>query len=155
MQEITEKEALNKAAAYCSAAEHCIAEVRTKLRDWGGERHADNVIARLLKENFIDESRYARSFVKEKIRYNKWGRTKVIQALRLKEVPSDIIREAADAFDEEEYNEILRQLIQSKARTIKAKTDYEKNVKLIRFALSRGFEMPLISKHLHAEDLPE
>lgn len=155
VQEITEQDALNKAAAYCSAAEHCISEVRKKLSDWGGNPHAEVVIARLLKEKFIDEDRYCRSFVNEKIRYNKWGRTKVAQALRQKEVSPDAIREALDAFDEDEYDEILRQLIRAKARTAKARSDYEKNAKLIRFALGRGFEMPLITKQLHAEGFSE
>lgn len=152
MQEITEAEALNKAAAYCSAAEHCISEVRGKLRTWGMEQHADAIVARLTEEKFIDEKRYAHSFVKEKIRYNRWGRVKTAQALRQKEIPSALIREALEAFDEDEYEEILRQLIQSKARTIKACSEYEKNGKLIRFALSRGFEMPLITRHLHVEE---
>lgn len=149
---MTETEALNKAAAYCSMAEHCTSEVRDKLNAWGMEQHADPVIARLTKEGFINENRYAQSFAKEKIRFNHWGRTKVVQALRLKGIHSTVIREAIDAFDEDEYEEILRQVIQSKARTVKARSEYEKNGKLIRFALSRGFEMPLITRHLHVEE---
>lgn len=152
MQEITEAEALNKAAAYCSAAEHCTSEVRGKLKTWGMEPHAEAVIARLTEEGFIDENRYAQSFTKEKIRYNRWGRVKVAQALRLKEIPADIIRKAVGAFNEEEYEEILQQLLQSKARAVSARSEYEKHGKLIRFALSRGFEMPLITRHLHVEE---
>lgn len=152
MQEITEAEALNKAAAYCSAAEHCASEVRGKLKTWGMEPHAEAVIARLTEEGFINENRYAQSFTREKIRYNRWGRVKVAQALRLKEIPADIIRKTVGAFDEEEYEKILQQLLQSKARTVSARSEYEKHGKLIRFALSRGFEMPLITRHLHVEE---
>lgn len=116
------------------------------------EPHAEMVIARLTEEGFINENRYAQSFTREKIRYNRWGRVKVAQALRLKEIPADIIRKAVGAFDEEEYKEILQQLLQSKARTVSARSEYEKHGKLIRFALSRGFEMPLITRHLHVEE---
>lgn len=155
MQEVTEKEALNKAAAYCSAAEHCISEVSGKLRTWGMNQHAEAVISRLIKEKFIDEERFCNSFVREKIRYNKWGKIKTAQALRVKDIDPSIIRNALDAFDDEEYTDILRQLLQAKAHTVKAPSEYEKNCKLIRFALSRGFEMPLVTKLLHAEDIME
>lgn len=152
MQEITEKEALNKAAAYCSAAEHCTADVRHKLSTWGMEQHAEAVIARLLQEGFIDERRYSRSFVCEKIRYNKWGRLKTGLALRQKGIDAATAGEALEAFDEDEYLHILQGLLQAKARSVRGASEYERNGKLIRFALSRGFEMPLITRCLHVSD---
>lgn len=152
VQEVTEKKALDKAAAYCSAAEHCISEVRGKLKSWSMGQHAEAVIDRLIQENFINEERFCQCFVKEKIRYNKWGRMKVVQALRQKDLPDPVIQEAVNSFDTDEYANILRHLISAKARMVTASDDYEKKQKLVRFALGRGFEMPLITKYLNVEE---
>ena len=79
MKEITEPEMLHRAAAYCSAAERCIQDVQKKIDAAGLPPDAsERIIARLLKERFIDESRYTRFFVNDKLRFNKWGREKII-----------------------------------------------------------------------------
>lgn len=81
---ITEQEAYLQLAALCAQAEHCQQEMHDKMRRWELDEIAQNrIIARLVKERYIDDERYARAFVKDKIRYNKWGRRKVQQALWL------------------------------------------------------------------------
>ena len=85
-------------------------------------------------------------------RYNQWGRIKIMQALRLKNIPDTCCREALAEIEEEEYLCVLRKLLQSKARSVKAASDYERNGKLIRFGLSRGFEMNAITRSLHVEE---
>ena len=142
MKELTEKEALNKAAAYCSAAEHCLSEVASKLADWGQSAEAvESILARLVREGFIDEARYARSFVREKFGCNRWGRIKIRQALRQKGIPSSLASEAMSEIDEQEYLSVLRTLLEAKRRSVRANTDYETRAKLVRFAVGRGFEM--------------
>ena len=70
MKEITEPEMLHRAAAYCSAAERCIQDVQKKIDAAGLPPDAsERIIARLLKERFIDESRYTRFFVNDKLRF--------------------------------------------------------------------------------------
>lgn len=107
---------------------------------------------RLVDEKYIDEERYCRFFVRDKIRYNKWGRRKVEQALMIKRIPRDIISGALGEVDAEEYIAVLRPLLQSKRKTIKAASEYELNAKLIRFAMGRGFDMDIIRECLDCEE---
>ena len=88
----------------------------------------------------------------DKIRYNKWGRRKVEQALWLKRIPKDIQTKILDEIDENEYLTVLRPLIKSKRRSIKAKNDYEANMKLIKFALGRGFTFDIIRQCIDNAD---
>lgn len=153
MKELTEQEALCKAAAYCSAAEHCTSEVVEKLTAWGIDTDAQTrILNRLQQERYIDEARYARFYINDKFRFNKWGRNKIAQSLKLKRIPPAVYTEQLYAIDEEEYLDILRSLLASKRRTVKARNDYERNGKLIRYALGRGYEMEAIRRCLPEAD---
>ena len=153
-KEITEQEAYLQLAALCAQAEHCQQEMRDKMRRWEFDETAQNrIIARLVKERYIDDERYARAFVKDKIRYNKWGRRKVQQALWLKHIDADIQQRVLDEIDEKEYLDVLRPLLKQKRKSIKAESDYELNQKLVRFALGRGFGFDIIRQCLNVDDI--
>ena len=153
-KEMTEQEAYLQLAALCAQAEHCQQEMRDKMRRWGlNDTMQDRIIARLIKEHYIDDERYARAFVKDKIRYNKWGRRKVQQALWQKHIDADIQQRVLDEIDEKEYLDILRPLLKQKRKSIKAENDYELNQKLIRFALGRGFGFDIIRQCLNVDDI--
>ena len=152
-KEMTEQEAYLQLAAVCAQAEHCEHEMREKMRRWEISPEAqDRVIARLQKERYIDEERYARAFVNDKIRYNKWGRRKVQQALWQKHISDDVQQLVLDEIDEKYYISVLRPLLQQKRKTTKAASDYELNQKLMRFALSRGFTFDIIRQCLDVSD---
>ena len=153
-KEMTEQEAYLQLAALCAQAEHCQQEMRDKMRRWGLDETVQNrIIDRLIKERYVDDERYARAFVKDKIRYNKWGRRKVQQALWMKRIDADIQQRVLDEIDEKEYLDVLRPLLKQKRKSIKAESDYELNQKLLRFALSRGFGFDIIRQCLDvAED---
>jgi regulatory protein len=137
----------------CAQAEHCEQEMRDKMKRWGVEPDAqDRVVARLVKERYIDNERYARAFVKDKIRYNKWGRRKVMQALWMKRIDDDIQHRVLDEIDDKEYIDVLIPLLKQKRKTIKAKSDYELNQKLVRFALGRGFDFGIIRQCMDVDD---
>ena len=153
-KEITEQEAYLQLAALCAQAEHCQQEMRDKMRRWELDETAQNrIVARLVKERYIDDERYARAFVKDKIRYNKWGRRKVQQALWLKHIDADIQQRVLDESDEKEYLDVLRPLLKQKRKSIKAESDYELNQKLVRFALGRGFGFDIIRQCLNVDDI--
>lgn len=141
-KECTEEEGRVKAEAYCSVAERCVDDVLRKLEQWGvlSDAH-EAIVAHLIKERYIDQCRFAVAFVRDKYRFNQWGRIKIAQALRMKHVASDAISEALDEIDEEEYEDILTSLLQKKSRSVKANSEYERNGKLIRFAVSHGYDM--------------
>ena len=141
-KECSESEAYYKAEAYCSIAERCESEVRMKLQQWGVPQTCwDKFISRLTADNYISSSRYVDTFVREKCRFNKWGKQKIVQALKMKRLPNDVIENAMRDIDREEYISNLISLLQRKMKEVKAQNEYERNGKLIRFALGRGFEM--------------
>ena len=147
--EMTEKEALLRLSALCSQSERCTWELDEKMRRWSMDADArQRVLGRLKELRFVDDERYARAFVRDKIRYNKWGRRKVEQALRLKRIPEDVAAAALDEIAPEVYADILRPLLQAKRKSTKAANAYELNGKLTRFALGRGFTMDVIRECL-------
>ena len=151
---ITEQEAYLQLAALCAQAEHCQQEMRDKMRRWELDETVQNrIVARLVKERYIDDERYARAFVKDKIRYNKWGRRKVQQALWLKHIDSEIQQRVLDEIDEKEYLDVLRPLLKQKRKSIRAMSDYELRQKLVRFALGRGFGFDIIRQCLDVDDI--
>lgn len=141
-KEMSAEEARLKAEAYCSLSEHCKSEVLGKLQQWGApEKSWEAILNHLEKERYVDESRYATFFVRDKYRFNQWGRIKIAQALRMKHIPSACIDEAMEEIDEQEYLNILTSLLKKKVRSIKASNDYERNGKLVRFAAGHGYEI--------------
>lgn len=151
MKELNEKEALNKAAAYCSAAEHCKSEVLDKLKGWGvGDDIAEKTVETLVREKFISDDRFARAYVRDKLRFAGWGRQKSAMMLRAKNIAPEIISDAISGIDENEYMEMLFKILKSKERTLKYSNDYERRGKLMRFAASRGFESRAVSVYFES-----
>lgn len=152
-KEMTEQEAFLQLASLCANAEHCQHEMLEKMRKWEvPEAVQARVMARLVKERYVDDERYARAFVKDKIRYNKWGRRKVQQGLWLKHIDDDIQERVLGEVDDSEYLAVLRPLLKQKVRSIRAENDYERTQKLVRFALGRGFTFDIIRQCLNVDD---
>ncbi len=152
----TEQEAYLTLAALCARSEHCQWEMLEKMRRWELDDAAQaRVMARLVKERYVDDERYARAFVKDKVRYNKWGRRKVEQALWQKRIDDDIRERVLDEVDKEEYLSVLRPLLKQKRKSIKAGNDYELKQKLVRFALGRGFTYDIIRQCIDVDEVPD
>ena len=145
---IDEKEALNRMARFCSTAEHCRAEIEEKLRKWSLPHEViKRIITTLEKEQYVDEARFSRAFIRDKYRFDKWGKMKIAQALKLKHIPETTSRPLmAEVIDPEEYLSLLRSLLNAKRRSLHVENDYELKGKLIRYALGRGFEMDDIAR---------
>ena len=153
MKEMTEQQALLKLSALCAQAEHCSYEMTEKMRRWGlPDEVQARIMARLTQERYIDDERYSRLFVREKIKFNKWGHRKVAQALMAKRIDHETIQHVLDDVDDEEYLAVLRPLLKSKRRQLKPMTPYEATSRLVRFALSRGFTMDLIRQCIDVTD---
>ena len=154
-KEMTEQEAYLRLTALCAQAEHCQQEMRDKMKRWELDETVQNrVIVRLIKERYIDDERYARAFVKDKILYNKWGRRKIQQALWMKRIDDEIQQRVLDEIDDEEYLNVLKPLLKQKRKNTKAESDYELNQKLVRFALGRGFTFDIIRQCLDVDECP-
>jgi regulatory protein len=147
---MTEKQALSKISAYCSKTEHCEYDVRKKLLDWKlDDAEIHRIIAFLRSENFLNEERYALSFIRDKMRFNKWGQHKISFELKKKHISEDFIQSVFNELSVENgFEESLMSLLQSKLRTVKAANDYERRMKLFRFAAGRGFQSDAIMQCL-------
>ncbi len=144
---MTEKEALNLAMKLCSKKEYASGEIRSKLQEWEvDEDLSERIISKLISEKFIDDQRYSRAFVNDKLKFSKWGKIKIAYMLRQKHVSESIISEAIENIDPELYENILHDELIKKAKTIKAASDYEFKGKLVQFASGRGFEYDLAVK---------
>ncbi len=146
---MTGQQALAKLTALCSGAEHCSYEMTEKMRRWEiDEETQARIMEYLTKEKYVDDSRFCRAFIREKMRFNKWGRRKIELALCQKRIDKSVSAEALDEVDASEYVAILRPMLKQKGRSVKANSEYEKNMKLIKFAMSRGFTFDVIKECL-------
>ncbi len=149
---LTEAEAYNKFSAQCALAEYCRYDIRKKLkRADADESLIDKVLNRLIKEGFIDEARYARAFVRDKFRYNRWGAQRIQHELRMKGIDQSLIDEALEEISDDDSFENLHHVIQKKLPSVKGRNSYEIKMKLMRFAISRGFDMDTVRRVIDAE----
>lgn len=153
MSKITEQEALRRLTTLCSQAEHCSHEMTEKMRKWElTDEEQARIMEYLTDKKFIDDGRFARAFALDKIRYSKWGRRKVEQALWAKHIDSGIRRQVLDGIGDEEYLKVLRSLLRSRRKGIRAESGYELNMRLMRYAVGRGFGIDLIKECLDGCD---
>ena len=121
--------------------------MRKKLVAWELPDDAiKRIIDRLKKEKYLDDNRFARSFINDKLRFNKWGKTKIIFELKKLNISSSIYDPVLDELAGDEFEKQLMHILSVKVKSVKAKNDYDKKTKLIRFALGRGFSMDLSIK---------
>lgn len=151
-RQISEADAKSRLAALCAKSEHCCGEMLDKMRQWEVAEDAQARIMQYLTEHkFVDDERYARAMAIDKVRYSKWGRKKIEQALWLKHVDQDIIKTVLDEIPDSEYLDVLRPLLKAKRRSVKGSSEYEVTQKLVRFAMSRGFDYQLIRECLGSD----
>jgi len=139
-------ETKNKAMQLCSRKEYCRKELFEKLISWGcTPAEAVEVVDFLVEQKFIDERRYTEAFVKDKLRFNKWGRVKIAYMLRAQNIDRKMSMEVLSEIDETEYQQILANELQKKYRSIRGNV-FEIKGKLFRFAAGRGFEPEIINE---------
>ena len=146
---LTFEQALQRAASLCSSSEHCISDIEEKLYRWGVDKaDSEKIIDSLLDEKYIDETRYAIAYTRDKLRFSHWGRIKIRTMLRAQHISEADVNNAFDDIDQEEYLGILESIINKKRQTMDDTESYASRAKLIRFAMQRGFEMHEITKFI-------
>jgi len=142
---ITYEKALKKAMYLCSKAEKCKFDIRKKLYDWKvNPKEHDKVIKQLENQQFIDEKRYIRFYVKDKFNFNKWGKIKIRMMLFQKQLPKKFINDELCNIKQKDYTETLKNIIAQKDKQLKETDIYKRKNKLLQFATGRGFEPNLI-----------
>jgi len=134
------KQILDRAARLCSSGEKCQYDIHTKMISWGlNEEDAHKAIQYLTENKFIDDSRFAAYFVRDKLKFNKWGRIKIRYSLFQKKIAEEIISNSISKIDPDVYNETLDQIIRHKIRSTGEPNNIQSKAKLLRFAAQRGF----------------
>ena len=137
---MTKEQIISKLTAACARAEHCKDDMIRRMQRWQvDESLQQEVISYLVREKYIDEERYARFFINDKVKYNRWGRRKVEQALYFKHIPREVYEPLLDEVASEDFEEVLLPLLKNKEKNLKYANDYERRMKLLRFAMQRGF----------------
>ena len=142
---LTPDQVLDKMAKYCAYQERCVKDVRDKLKTFDiPEEDKTKILDYLLDNRFANDKRYAKAFVRGKVNQSGWGINKIRFHLIQKGIDKDIIDEALGQTDEEVYRQRLIEILKTKAKTIKAASDFEKKRKLAAYAMQKGFEGSLV-----------
>ena len=138
-RELSKREWLDKCEAYCAKSEHCAADVRRKLYEWGAPADFfDFIVESLYSNDFLNDARFCHAYVHDKVEYQSWGRLKIQAGLRALDLPESEIRKSLDSIDENTYSKNLRSLIASRRS--------DTPDKLLRFLSQRGFTYEEITK---------
>lgn len=139
---MSEQEALSRLAALCARTEYCLSDIRRKMEAWLlPEGAAESIIKRLTTDRYVDENRYAHAFVRSKFRFNRWGRDKIARALKMKGISDEDIADGLTELNADEAEQTLMELLIAKNRRLTYKNDYDRYMKLLRFAVGRGFSV--------------
>ena len=145
---------LNRGMRYCSGAERCTQDVVKKLVTWEApEDEYEVILETLRKEKFLDDTRYAHSFVADKWRLDQWGKVKIRNGLFLYVIGETLIQNAIDTIDQEGYVAVLHNLLEKKRVSIKKEVMTSQMKKLLSFGASRGFEEELIWQWMEGKGL--
>ena len=142
---LTPDQVLDKMAKYCAYQERCVKDVKDKLKAFDlPQEEKDKILDYLLDNRFVNDERFAKSFVRGKVNQSGWGLNKIRFHLVQKDIAQETIDEALGQTDEEVYRQRLIDILKTKTKTMKAENDFEKKRKLAAYAMQKGFEGSLV-----------
>lgn len=150
MKPLSAGQAYTRAAALCSGSEQCAFDLERKLERWGLDRgERESVLRRLRAEGFLDDVRYCRAFVHDKLLFNSWGRQKMACALHARHLDAGAVSEALGAIDGNEYEEVLNRFMLGRLKRFPSTlSSFEQSRKLYAAAAAHGFESAVVSRWL-------
>lgn len=150
---ISPENARIKLEALCARSEQCTFDLYQKLQRWGFDADkSKEILSKLQKTGFVNDQRFARAFVNDKIRFDKWGQQKIFLALRRKNIDSGLVRELLKEVDGDRIDENLSYLLEKKRKTIKDVEPRKVREKLMRFAIGRGYTYDAILRSLNSSE---
>lgn len=142
---LSKSEALQRVRKYCAYQERSHSEVRNKLLQYGQKGlDLEEIIAKLIEENYLNEERFAKAFSGGKFRIKGWGKNKIRQQLHVKKISAYNINQALKEIDNAEYEKMLKKIIQKRTVTLRGLTSFEKRNKLARYLITKGYETELV-----------
>ena len=148
---MNEQQALSRLQTLCSRQEKCTADVMQKLNDWEvAPEKAAQIIKKLIGDKFIDDQRYAKAFVRDRFKFNQWGKIKIALHLRKKNIGEDLITCALEGIGRDEYKHFVKTLMMKKRKSMDEKNIYRLKSKLIRYLQSKGIEFDEIMEAMES-----
>lgn len=152
-QKYSNEETISRIKNWCDRQERCHYEVKQKLASWGVYYdQADQILVQLIEENYLNELRFSKAFVSGKFRIKKWGRIKIKQALKFKQISNYCIQEGLKEIDSHEYNRTIQHLIERKKIDYSGLSNFDSNGKIAQFLLNKGYEKDLVWSLLLEKD---
>ena len=150
-RQVTPRQALLRLATLCAKAEQCEHDLRSKLHAWRIDPDmADRIIARLEHDHYLDNGRYARAYVHDKLHFQRWGRQKILAGLYARHLPSAMCREAMEELDAEVYRANCAELLRPMRGD--GPLGPEARLRIIRRMMARGYEPALVREILDEPD---
>jgi regulatory protein len=144
---LTNEQALQKLKHYCSYQERCHSEVRSKLHQLGVTKKShDELIAELIQQDYLNEERFAMAFARGKFKMNSWGKKKIVQALKAKQISEYCIKQALKQIGDNDYLEAIKKLATKKLEHLNGEKEPVKKNAAITYLVSRGFEAKEVMK---------
>ena len=148
-QSFTIEEVRKKMEYYCVYQDRCHKDVETKLKEFFLISEArEEIIIHLIQENYLNEERFAKSFVRGKHNIKKWGRNRIKRELEFRDISAYSIKKGLQEIEEADYYKNLLQLTEKKNSLLKESNDYKRKQKLKTFLFNQGYEYDLISRAL-------
>ena len=143
----TVQEIQQKIAQYCVYQDRCHKEVEEKIKSYDLIPEArEMILLNLMKDNFLNEERFAKSFARGKFRIKHWGKNRIVNELKMRDISSYNIKTALKEIDEKEYISTIYKITENRNNIISESNPYKRKKKLIDFLLRKGFETDLIFK---------
>ncbi|NGM64047.1 regulatory protein RecX [Sphingobacterium sp. SGR-19] len=147
---LTTLQAKRKAENYCAYQERAQQEVRNKLYEWGlHQEEVENIIVQLIEDNFLNEERFAKAYALGKFRMKGWGKIKIKQHLKAKNVSEPLIRTALLEINPDEYDQKIEQTIEKRLNKPMKEFSFTEKSKLAIYLQSKGFENDIIFEKIN------
>jgi len=151
-KQLTKEQALQKLKHYCAYQERCHREVKEKLYSLGvWKKDHDEIISKLIEENFLNEERFAIAFAGGRFRAKQWGRVKIKYELKQKKVSEYCIKKALKQIEEEAYLKTVKKLAEEKYASLKSEQYLIRKKKTMDYLVQKGYETELVRKVMDKE----
>lgn len=148
----TFEEIRQKIVNYCVYQDRCHHEVEQKMREFILIPEAkDEIFLYLLKENYLNEERFVRSYIRGKFYIKHWGRNKIRQHLKQKHISEKLIDKCWDEIDDEDYKKAIVKIFNEYLYSAKGKNDFEKRTRSVKYLISKGYEYEFVKEIINYE----
>lgn len=153
---LSKEQALQKIRHYCAYQERCHQEVKEKLYSFGlHKEETEELISRLIEDNYLDEERFAVQFAGGKFRMKQWGKRKIEAELKARQVSSYCIRKGLAQITDEDYRKTLDKLAWDKYKSLSGEDAFSARAKTMSYLLQKGYEPDLASKAIDTCSNPQ